>query len=156
MTIQDDYSEITAAAKRIAPHVRRTTVLVSLKLNAALNAQVWLKCENLQHTGAFKFRGACNALLQLSDAARARGVYTVSSGNHGAALAAAGKQLGVKVRVGVAANASQFKRDNMAAYGAELITIDPGMAAREAFIAAQKPTGRSFIPPYNHAHIWQG
>lgn len=156
MTIQDDYSKITEAAKRIAPHVRRTTVLVSLKLNAALNAQVWLKCEHLQHTGAFKFRGACNALLQLNEEQRKRGVYTVSSGNHGAALAAAGERLGVKVRVGVAANASPFKRDNMARYGAELITIDSGMAAREAFVASQKPTGRIFIPPYNHSHIWQG
>lgn len=156
MTLQDDYSRITAASQRIAPYVRRTTVLVSLKLNAALNAQVWLKCEHLQHTGAFKFRGACNALLQLSEAERARGVYTVSSGNHGAALAAAGQQLGVKVRVGVASNASAFKRDNMARYGAELISIEPGMAAREAFVAAQRPTGRTFIPPYNHDHIWQG
>ena len=156
MTIQDDYSKITAASKRIAPLVRRTTVLVSLKLNEALGTQVWLKCEHLQHTGAFKFRGACNALLQLSEEQRARGVYTVSSGNHGAALAAAGQQLGVKVRVGVAANASAFKRENMARYGAELVTIDPGMAAREAFVASQKPTGRYFIPPYDHDHIWQG
>lgn len=156
MTLQDDYSRITAASQRIAPYVRRTTVLVSLKLNAALNAQVWLKCEHLQHTGAFKFRGACNALIQLSEAERARGVYTVSSGNHGAALAAAGQQLGVKVRVGVASNASAFKRDNMARYGAELISIEPGMAAREAFVAAQRPTGRTFIPPYNHDYIWQG
>lgn len=156
MNLQDDYSKIIAAGKRIAPFVRRTTVLVSLKLNDALNAQVWLKCEHLQHTGAFKFRGACNALLQLSEEQRARGVYTVSSGNHGAALAAAGQQLGVKVRVGVAANASAFKRNNMARFGADLVTIDPGMAAREAFVAAQKPTGRYFIPPYDHDHIWQG
>ncbi|WP_417686108.1 threonine ammonia-lyase [Pseudidiomarina gelatinasegens] len=156
MTSQLDYSHIVTAAERLAPMVRRTTVLVSLKLNEALNAQVWLKCEHLQHTGAFKFRGACNALLQLTDEERARGVYTVSSGNHGAALAAAGKQLGIKVRVGVAANASPVKRANMAKYDAELITIEPGMAAREAFVAAQQSTGKSFVPPYNHPHIWQG
>ncbi|WP_417666139.1 threonine ammonia-lyase [Pseudidiomarina sp.] len=156
MTSQLDYSHIVTAAERLAPLVRRTTVLVSLKLNEALNAQVWLKCEHLQHTGAFKFRGACNALLQLTDEERTRGVYTVSSGNHGAALAAAGKQLGIKVRVGVAANASAVKRANMAKYDAELITIEPGMAAREAFVAAQQSTGRSFVPPYNHPHIWQG
>src|SRR5690554_1777724 len=155
MTLQLDYSKIVDAAKRITPMARRTTVLVSLKLNAKLNCQVWLKCEHLQHTGAFKFRGACNALLQLTEAQRAAGVFTVSSGNHGAALAAAGEQLGIKVRVGVAANASAIKRANMARYHAELITIEPGMAAREAFVAAQQPTGRVFIPPYNHPHIWQ-
>ncbi|RZQ55981.1 serine/threonine dehydratase [Pseudidiomarina tainanensis] len=156
MTLQLDSSSIQVAAKLIAPMVRRTTVLVSLKLNEALGANVWLKCEHLQHTGAFKYRGACHALLQLSEAERAQGVYTVSSGNHGTALAAAGQKLGIKVRVGVAANASEVKRANMAKYDAELVTIEPGMAAREAFVAAQRPTGRIFIPPYNHAHIWQG
>lgn len=156
MTTQLDYSHVQAAAERIATMAVRTPVLASLKLNAALGCQLWLKCEHLQHTGAFKFRGACNALLQLSHQQRDAGVFTVSSGNHGAALAAAGQQLGISVRVGVAKNASLIKRANMANYQAELITIEPGMTAREAFVAQQLPSGRSFIPPYDHEHIWQG
>lgn len=156
MTLQLDYSDIQQAAARIAPMVRRTTVLVSLNLNDLLNAQVWLKCEHLQHTNAFKYRGACNALLQLNEVDRARGVVTVSSGNHGAALAAAGQELNIPVRVGIAENASPLKRANMARYGAELITIAPGMAAREAFIDEQQPSGRIVIPPYDHPHIIAG
>lgn len=156
MNQQLDYSHIQQAATLIAPMVRRTTVLVSLKLNEALGAHVWLKCEHLQHTHAFKYRGACHALLQLTEAERSQGVVTVSSGNHGAALAAAGQQLKIPVRVGIAENASPVKRANMERYGAELIPIAPGMAAREAFIEQQRPMGRVIIPPYDHPHIIAG
>ncbi|MDX1706355.1 threonine/serine dehydratase [Pseudidiomarina sp.] len=146
------FCQIRAAAERISDRIVRTPVRHQLALDEALGAQVWLKCENLQHTGAFKFRGACNALLQLTPEQREAGVFTVSSGNHGAALAAAGKQLRISVRVGVASNASEVKRANMEQYDAELITIEPGMAAREQF-AEQQANGRHFIPPYNHPHI---
>ncbi len=147
------FCQIRAAAERISDRIVRTPVRHQLALDEALGAQVWLKCENLQHTGAFKFRGACNALLQLTPEQREAGVFTVSSGNHGAALAAAGKQLGISVRVGVASNASEVKRANMEQYDAELITIEPGMAAREQFAEQQQASGRHFIPPYNHPHI---
>lgn len=155
-TLDEQFRKVQAAATCLGDHVKRTPVIHSLELDDALGAQVWLKCENVQHTGAFKFRGAMHALLQLSEAERAAGVYTVSSGNHGAALAAAGQQLGIQVRVGVATNASAVKRANMERYNAELIAIEPGMPAREAFVASQQGNGRSFIPPYNHEWIVAG
>src|SRR5690606_4715504 len=148
MTLQLDYSDIQQAAARIAPIVRRTTVLVSLKLNDLLNAQVWLKCEHLQHTNAFKYRGACNALLQLNEVELARGLVTVSSGNDGAALAAARQALNIPVRVLMAETASPLQRANMARYGAEPITVAPGTAARAAVIDDQKPSGRIVTPPH--------
>lgn len=155
-TLDEQFTAVKAAAECLGDRVRLTPVIHSLGLDAALGCAVWLKCEHEQHTGAFKFRGAMHALLQLSESERAAGVYTVSSGNHGAALAAAGQQLGIDVRVGVASNASAVKRANMERYQAELITIEPGMAAREAFVASQQDSGRTFIPPYNHDWIVAG
>ena len=156
LSLDQHFSVLQEAAQRIAPMSLGTPIVHSQALNQALGCQLWLKAEHQQHTGAFKYRGACNALLQLSPAQREAGVFTVSSGNHGAALAAAGQQLGIAVRVGVASNASPVKRANMARYGAELVTIEPGMPAREAFAAEQQLSGRVFIPPYNHPHIIAG
>lgn len=150
------FDDITAAADRIAARVLRTPVKHSAALDSALGCQVMLKCENLQKSGAFKFRGACNALLQLAPEQRQQGVVTVSSGNHGAALAAAGQLLGVQVTVGVATNASPLKRDNMLKYGAKLHAIEPGMAAREQFLAEQARQSAIIIPPYDHLDIMAG
>ncbi|WP_241967578.1 pyridoxal-phosphate dependent enzyme [Pseudidiomarina insulisalsae] len=151
-----DFGAVTAAADRIAARALRTPVKQSERLNQALGCQVYLKCENLQRSGSFKFRGACNALLQLSPEQRAQGVVTVSSGNHGAALAAAGQLLGVQVTVGVANNASPVKRSNMLKHGARIIPIEPGMAAREAFLAGQQAQNAIIIPPYDHPDIIAG
>ena len=151
-----DFKQVSAAADRIAARACRTPVKQSQALNAELGCHVYLKCENEQKSGAFKFRGACNALLQLSPEQRAQGVVTVSSGNHGAALAAAGQMLGVQVKVGVAKNASPVKRTNMLRYGANIIAIEPGMAAREAFIAEQLAQDAIVIPPYDHPDIIAG
>jgi threonine dehydratase len=156
ISVDQYFSELQAAAQRIQTMCVNTPVLHSEALNQQLGCQLWLKAEHQQHTGAFKYRGACNALLQLSSEQCEAGVFTVSSGNHGAALAAAGQQLGIAVRVGVANNASAVKRANMARYAAELMTIEPGMAARELFAAEQQQSGRVFIPPYNHPHIIAG
>lgn len=150
------FSDVSAAADRIAARVKRTPVVQSDALNSALNCKVYLKCEHLQKSGAFKFRGACNALLQLSPEQRAAGVVTVSSGNHGAGLAAAGQLLGVQVTVGVAHNASPLKRQNMLDFGANIIPIEAGMPAREAFIDAQRAAQQQVIPPYDHPHIMAG
>ncbi|MFC0446040.1 threonine/serine dehydratase [Pseudidiomarina halophila] len=150
------FQAIAAAADRIAARALRTPVKRSDQLDAALGCQVYLKCENLQKSGAFKFRGACNALLQLAPEQRSQGVVTVSSGNHGAALACAGKMLGVEVTVGVASNASPLKRSNMLRYGAKIIPIEPGMEAREAFLAEQLEQGAIIIPPYDHPDIIAG
>lgn len=148
---------INRAEKLIAPYIVQTPVLQSPVLNALANAQLFFKCENLQHTGAFKFRGAIHALLNLTADQREQGVYTVSSGNHGAALAAAGKILGIPVQVAVPTNAPSVKKENIANNGAEIIEIEPGMAAREAFIEnKQTQSQRVFIPPYDHPLIMAG
>ncbi|RUO37722.1 serine/threonine dehydratase [Aliidiomarina shirensis] len=148
---------INRAEKLIAPYIVQTPVLESTVLNAIADAQLFFKCENLQRTGAFKFRGAMHALLNLTAEQRKQGVYTVSSGNHGAALAAAGSILDIPVQVAVPSNAPLVKKDNIANNGAEIIEIEPGMAAREAFIEEkQNQSQRIFIPPYNHPLIMAG
>lgn len=149
---------IHRAHQLIEPYVVNTPVLDNPILNELTGAQLFFKCENLQRTGAFKFRGACHALLQLPKKARQAGVYTVSSGNHGAALACAGQILNIAVTVAVPANAPAAKKANIARYGAEIVEIEPGMAAREAIIKdwQQQRPGARFIPPYNHEHIIAG
>ncbi len=148
---------INRAEKLIAPYIVQTPVLESTVLNAIADAQLFFKCENLQRTGAFKFRGAMHALLNLTAEQRKQGVYTVSSGNHGAALAAAGSILDIPVQVAVPSNAPLVKKDNIANNGAEIIELEPGMAAREAFIEEkQSQSQRIFIPPYNHPLIMAG
>lgn len=149
---------IHRAHQLIEPYVVNTPVLDNPVLNKLTGAELFFKCENLQRTGAFKFRGACHALLQLPKEARQAGVYTVSSGNHGAALACAGQILNIAVTVAVPANAPAAKKSNIARYGARIIEIEPGMAARDAIILQWQqdyPDAR-FIPPYNHEHIIAG
>ncbi|RUO33885.1 threonine ammonia-lyase [Aliidiomarina soli] len=151
-------SAIHQAHQLIEPYIVHTPVLQSPQLDELTGASLFFKCENLQRTGAFKFRGACHALLQLTKAQRAAGVYTVSSGNHGAALACAGQLLGIKVTVAVPASAPASKKANIARYHATTVEIEPGMPAREAIIAQwqkERPDA-SFIPPYNHDHIIAG
>lgn len=148
-----DIAAVQQARQLIAPYLVKTPVLQSPILNELAGAELFFKCENLQHTGAFKFRGACNALLQLTPEQAAAGVYTVSSGNHGAALAYAGKLLQIPVHVAVPNTAPQVKKANIARYGAKITEIAPGMEARNAFIAAQAQNAELFIPPYNHTAI---
>lgn len=147
---------VEKAAQLICPHALRTPVLHSDYLDELAGVELFFKCENLQRTGSFKFRGACHALLQLSEEQRAQGVYTVSSGNHGAALACAGQRLGIHVTVAVPTNGLAVKKQNIARYGATMIDIEPGMAAREAFVEQQQGSGQHFIPPYNHPDIIAG
>ncbi|CUS47629.1 MAG: threonine ammonia-lyase IlvA [Idiomarinaceae bacterium HL-53] len=148
---------IYRAEQLITPYIHQTPVLTSKALDAKTGARLYFKCENLQHTGAFKFRGACHALLQLTKAERAAGVYTVSSGNHGAALACAGHLLGVAVEVAVPSNAPDVKKKHMARFGAKITEIEPGMAAREAFVANKcTKTDALFVPPYDHPAIIAG
>lgn len=146
------------AHQLIEPYIVHTPVLQNPSLNSLSGARLFFKCENLQRTGAFKFRGACHALLQLPKAQREAGVYTVSSGNHGAALACAGQLLNIPVTVAVPANGSAAKRANIARYNATIVKIEPGMEARQAIIAEWQKTrpAARFIPPYNHEHIIAG
>lgn len=151
------YQDIEAAAGRIAGAAHRTPVATSRLLDEACGARVFLKCENLQRAGAFKFRGAYNAVSQLSDEERARGVITHSSGNHAQALALVCRILGVRATIVMPQNAPGLKLAATRAYGAEVVLYDPAVATREAIsqeLAARH--GYVLVPPYDHPHIIAG
>jgi len=150
-------ADIQAAADRIGPHVHRTPVLTSRTLDGWAGRRLFFKCELFQRGGAFKIRGALNAVLQLSEAAAARGVITHSSGNHGAALAMAAGIRGIPVTVVVPRGAPAVKRAAIEGYGATIVDCAPGQAARQATcdrICAE--TGATWIPSYDHPHVIAG
>ena len=149
--------DIAAAAARLEGHARRTPVMTSRTVDARTGAQVFFKCENFQRMGAFKFRGAFNALSQLTPEARGKGVLAYSSGNHAQAVALAGTLLGVKTVIVMPVDAPQVKIEATRAYGAEVITYDPKTAKREELAARiAKERAMSVIPPYNHAQVVAG
>ncbi len=151
------HADISAAAARLAGHARRTPVLTSRMVDARTGAQVFFKCENFQRMGAFKFRGAFNALSQLTPEQKRGGVLAYSSGNHAQAVALAGSLLGVKAVIVMPADAPQVKLEATRGYGAEVITYDPKMASREELAARiARDRGMTVIPPYNHAHVVAG
>jgi len=150
-------SDIRAAYARIQPHIHRTPVLTSQALDALCGAHIYFKCESLQKTGAFKMRGATNAVLLLSAEQAERGVATHSSGNHGAALALAARRRGVRAWVVMPENAPPIKRDAVAGYGATIRECAPTLAAREAALEeVVAETGAEFIPPYDDGRIIAG
>lgn len=152
-----DFPDVLAAAKRIAPHAHVTPVLQSRSLDALAGAQLHFKCENFQRVGAFKFRGACNAVWSLSDAEAAQGVVTHSSGNHGAALALAAQTRGIAAHVVVPEGAVKSKLAAIRAYGATLHVCAPNMAAREAMAAAvQDSTGARLVHPFTDPAVIAG
>jgi len=149
--------EIRQAGERIRPFVHRTPVLMCETLNRMCEAEIFFKCENFQKTGSFKIRGATNAVFSLSDEAAGRGVATHSSGNHGAAVAAAGRWRGVKTYVVMPENAPEVKREAVAGYGAEIITCKPTLKGREEGLAeVVERTGAAFIHPYNDYRVIAG
>ena len=151
------FDDVLAAAARIAPHAHATPVLRSSALDALAGCQLHFKAEPLQRTGAFKFRGACNAVWALDDATAARGVVTHSSGNHGAALALAAGTRGIACHVVVPEGANAAKLANIARYGAILHTCAATIDAREAAAArVQADTGATLIHPYTHPHVIAG
>ncbi|HLK23679.1 MAG TPA: pyridoxal-phosphate dependent enzyme [Caulobacteraceae bacterium] len=148
---------ITAARARIQRFAHVTPVMTSRRLNAIAGAELFFKCENLQRAGAFKTRGAFNAVMSLSDADAARGVYTHSSGNHGAALALAARTRGVPCHVVMPSNAAEAKHAAVDGYGAEIHVCEPTLAAREAVAArVGAETGARFIHPYDNEAIIAG
>ena len=154
---EPDFAAIEAAAARIAPHARRTPVLRSRTLDALTGAELFFKCENLQRSGAFKFRGACNAVWSLEDAEAPRGVVTHSSGNHGAALALAARTRGIPAHVVVPGGAVRSKLAAIEAYGATLHHCEPTLAAREAMAeAVRADTGATFVHPYTDVRVIAG
>ena len=150
-------TDIRAAAHRIRPHIHRTPILSCAGINRIVGAQLFFKCENFQKIGAFKIRGATNAVLSLGAQDAAAGVATHSSGHHAAALALAAQLRRVKAYVVMPATAPQVKKDAVAAYGAQITLCAPTLEARQArldqIVAA---TGAAFIPPYNDEHIIAG
>ena len=152
-----DLAAIRAAAARIAPHVVRTPVLRCAALDALAGAALWWKCENLQPIGAFKVRGACNAVLSLDDATAARGVVTHSSGNHGAALAYAAQRRGIPCHVVMPENAPRAKQDNVRRYGGVIHFCAPNVPARTAVCEkVQAETGGSLVHPFDDERVIAG
>ena len=149
--------DIKAAARRIAPYVHRTPVMSSELINAEAGCDIQFKCENLQKVGAFKARGAHNAVLRLTPEQLARGVATHSSGNHAAALALAASHFGVPAYIVMPENAPASKVAAVRAYGGDITFCESTQAARESTLEALcARTGASFIPPYDHPDIIAG
>ena len=151
------FDDVLAAAARIAPHAHVTPVLHSRALDGLIGATLAFKGEHLQRIGAFKFRGACNAVWSLDDATAARGVVTHSSGNHGAALALAATLRGIPCHVVVPAGAVRAKLAAIEHYGAVLHHCAPTIAAREALCAqVQAETGATPVHPYTDPRVIAG
>ena len=148
-------TDVVAAARRIDGRVHRTPVLTSRTLNALLDADLYFKCENLQRTGAFKMRGATNAVALLPDDVGT--VATHSSGNHGAALALAAAEAGRRAIIVVPSNGRASKRAAIERYGAEIVDCGPTLEAREtALNEVVDSTGAVFVPPYDDPRIIAG
>jgi len=148
---------IREALDRIRPHIHRTPVLTSRTLDAEAGNSVFLKCENFQRAGAFKFRGACNAVSQLTAEERRRGVVTHSSGNHAQALALAARLFGTACRVVMPTNAPAVKRQATESYGATIVPCEPTLEARLATVERViAETGAVHIPPYDDDRIIAG
>lgn len=146
--------DIRAAAERIRPYVHRTPVMTSRSINAMAGAQLFFKCENLQKVGAFKARGAVNAVLSLPDREAEYGVATHSSGNHAAAVAYAARLRGIEAYIVMPDNAPQVKRAAVAGYGGRISFCAPTLAAREAHLAdLVTQTGAAVVHPYNDYRI---
>lgn len=149
--------DILAAASRIAPYAHRTPVLTSRSLDERSGRELHFKCEIFQRVGAFKFRGACNAVMKLPDEIARRGVVTHSSGNHAQALALAAKLRGIPAHVVMPSNAPAVKRSAVEDYGAEVIECRPTLADRERTAAeVVARTGGTLIPPYDHPDVIAG
>lgn len=151
------YADVEAAAARIAGITHRTPVLMSRTVNKRTNSQVFFKCENFQRTGSFKFRGAYNALAQLSEEQKQRGVLTFSSGNHAQAIALSGQLLNIPTTIVMPKDAPAVKLAATRGYGAEVILYARSEVKREELgqhLATER--GLTLIPPYDHPHIIAG
>ena len=145
------------ARERIAPYIHRTPVLTSTYLNELSGAELFFKCENFQKAGAFKVRGASNAVFGLSDAKAAKGVCTHSSGNHALSLAYAAGRRGIPCHVVMPRTAPQAKKDAVRGYGGIITECEPSTSSREAvFAEVEAATGAEFVHPYNDPRVIAG
>jgi threonine dehydratase len=150
LTIED----VREAHARIRPHINRTPVLRSQYLDDLTGAELFFKCENLQEAGAFKVRGACNAVFGLSDEAAENGVCTHSSGNHALSLSYAAGRRGIPCNVVMPRTAPQAKKDAVRRYGGTITECEPSTSSREAvFAEVQAHTGGEFVHPYNDPRV---
>ena len=153
VTIRD----IQQAAQRIKPYIHRTPVMTNESLNQKVGVQVFMKCENLQKVGAFKFRGASNAVWSLTDEEAARGVVTHSSGNHAQALALAAKMRGIPAYIVMPSNAPQVKKNAVAGYGGQITFCEPTLEARESTMEGIRlSTGATVVHPYDNEKVIAG
>lgn len=148
---------VQAAAERLVSQANYTPVMTSRTLNERVGAEIFLKCENFQRGGAFKFRGAYNAISQLDDDTKARGVITYSSGNHAGAVALVGRLLGIQTTIVMPDNAPATKRAATEGYGARVIEYNPAEQDRmELAHELAQQHGYAVIPPYDHEHVIAG
>jgi len=151
------FERIKEAKERLRGYANVTPIMTSRTLNRWVGAEVFLKCENFQRVGAFKFRGAFNAISRLTDQQRSRGVITYSSGNHAQAVALVGRLLGVQTTVIMPNNAPLTKRAATEGYGATVIDYDPAESTREEMAKVIKSErGCTLIPPFDHADVIAG
>ena len=157
MTTDLNLETIRAAHRRIADMIHRTPVMTSASIDVSLDASVFFKCENLQKTGAFKARGATNAVFELDRSQAAHGVVTHSSGNHAAALARAARLRGIPAHIVMPRNAPQSKQDSVRRYGGQIVLCEPTLVARESTASAlQEQTGARLVHPYNDLSVMAG
>ncbi|AXI55742.1 serine dehydratase [Sulfitobacter sp. JL08] len=153
LTIED----VKGAHERIRPYIHRTPVLTSTYLNERTGARLYFKCENFQKAGAFKVRGACNAVFGLSDAQASKGVCTHSSGNHALSLSYAAGQRGIPCNVVMPRTAPDAKKAAVRGYGGKITECEPSTSSREeVFARVQAETGGEFVHPYNDPRVITG
>src|SRR5215470_14095016 len=150
------YDDIAAAHERIKPHARRTPVMTSRQVDELTGASVFFKCENLQRMGAFKFRGAYNALSQLSPEQKRRGVLAFSSGNHAQAVALAGRLLNVPTTIVMPEDAPKVKLAATRGYGGEVVTYGKGENREAVAKRLSEERNLTLIPPFDHPHVVAG
>jgi threonine dehydratase len=149
--------ELVEVHERILPYIHKTPVFSSGLINNLAGCEIYFKCENFQRMGAFKMRGATNAILQLTEEQLAKGVVTHSSGNFAQAVALASKTLGVKAYIVMPSNSPKVKIDAVRDYGGEIILCEPTLAAREATAKEViNKTGATFLHPYNQEEVYLG
>ena len=151
------FEQILAAKERLRGHANVTPVMTSRTLNRLVGAEIYFKCENLQRIGAFKFRGAFNSISKLSEAEKARGVITYSSGNHAQAVALVGRMLNIQTTIVMPSNAPETKRAATEDYGAAIVEYDPENSTRKA-VAENLQAENDFImiPPFDHLDVIAG
>jgi threonine dehydratase len=151
------YADVEAAHARVKPYIHRTPILTSSYLNGLTGAQLFFKCENFQKAGAFKVRGACNAVFGLDEQTAKTGVATHSSGNHALSLSYAAGRRGIPATVVMPRTAPKAKKDAVCGYGGKIVECEPSTSSREAvFAEVVAQTGAEFVHPYNDPRVIAG